>query len=793
MIVEKMSSCCTGIIKMILPVIVMISGSLEAQNIPTGTWREHLPYSQGISVASTGRYVYCATPNSLFQYEINTQTITTLSKINGLSDVGFSKLAWHEPTQTLIITYTNANIDLIRNGKIHNLSDIKRTNLPINKTVNNITFKGNDVWLSTGFGVVVINLDRIEFKDTYLIGDQGAYINVNDIKFFNDTVFAATNEGIYRAALNDFLPDFANWQKWTDIPYHEHRYNTLDFFNGVPYINLYGGNGNHDTLYRWENGQWEHFVGVHGYEFVHQIDVFDNRLLITKSDNILVLNQGLDTFRHIFNYTLGSESYPYMQSMEAVLDNRDFVWIADRLQGLVFIYDQWAYAFITPNGPSRISAFHMEAAHGNVWVASGAYSSTWSMVFRREGIFQFDGFRWNNITHHRYEMLDTLFDIVCIAADPMDPSLVYAGTWHKGIIQLKDGVPVNIFDQHNSSLSVLENPSLGVYEVGIGGITFDPQGNMWVTNAGVTQSLSVRKRNGTWRSFDISSPGVVMSDRVSGKIVIDRIGQKWVLLGRGNGIQVFNDNNTIDNPHDDQTTNITNVVGRGGLPSMNVTELAVDLDGRIWIGSDQGIAVIYSPENVFTGNYYDAQQILINQDGFDQYLLENETVTAIAVDGGNRKWIGTESSGVFLLSADGTVEIKRFHEGNSPLLSNGIRSIAINQQSGEVFFGTDRGIISYRSDATAAEMQHTDVKIFPNPVRPEYTGAITINGLVRDADVKIATVGGNVVFSTRSQGGTAVWDGKDHSGRKVPTGVYLVFSSNADGVETAVGKILFIH
>jgi len=766
--------------------------SLTAQDIPTGTWRDHLPYKRSISVASTGEVVYCATANSLFKYDIKGQTTTTLSKANGLSDVGFSKLAWHPGTSTIIIAYANANLDLIRDGKIHNLSDIKRKNLPINKEINDITFFENDAWLATGFGIVVINLERLEIKDLYLIGDQGGYVNVNDIKFFNDTVYAATNQGILRAAQGDFLADFSNWHLWNTLPYPDAHYNTLAFFNGVPYVNLYAGSGKHDTLYQFVNGQWNHLVG-HGYEYLHQLDVFHGKLLMTKSDNVLVITHDLDTFRHIYNYTPGTSTNTYLQATEAVLDDKEFVWIADLRQGLVFIYDQWAYGFIAPNGPATSNAFQMAAVENDVWVASGAYSSTWSMTFRREGVFHYDGFNWKTITYQDNPALDTIFDFVCIAPDPVDLSKVYVGTWHKGIVVLKEGKVEKIYDHTNSTMGKLENTQLGIYEVAVGGITFDQQGNLWVSTAGVTRSLSVMRPNGVWSSFDISSPGLKMSDMVSGKIVIDRIGQKWVLLGRGNGIQVFNDNNTLDNIFDDLSTNVNNIAGQGGLPSMLVTDLAIDLDGRLWIGSDKGIAVIYSPENVFTGNFYDAQQILVNQDGFDQYLLENETVTAIAVDGGNRKWIGTESSGVFLLSADGTKELARFHEGNSPLLSNGIRSIAINHRNGEVFFGTDYGIISYRADATKAEPVHGDVKVFPNPVHPGFAGPITINGLVRDADVKITTVSGDVVFSTRSQGGTAVWDGNDLSGKKVGSGVYLVFSSDQDGIETAVAKILFIR
>jgi hypothetical protein len=778
---------------LLLIITSLFSGSDGlSQDIPIGMWREHLPYKNSISVAATDKLVYCATRHSLFYYHKSLLTMSSLSKVNGLSDVGFSKLAWHANTDNLLIAYSNANIDLLQDGKITNLSDIKRQNLPINKVINNITFHEDEAWLACGFGIVVINLVKKEFKETYIIGNQGSYININDIKFFNDTIYAATDAGIYRAALKDYLPDFTNWTLWTEIPYPLHTYNTLAFFNDMPFINLSNGGGQVDTLFYREQGQWKHYT-KYGYEIIYQLDVFGDKLLMTKWDNVLVLDSQMEVYRIIFDYTAGFETVKQVTSMEAVIDEKGYVWIADAYQGLVFIYDQWAYKFIAPNGPGSKEAFHMYSSDNDLWIASGAYSSTWSMTFKRDGLFHYNGTEWRTVNGSTDPMIDSLFDFVCVAIDPSDPTKVYAGTWDRGLIFLKDGKAVKIYDQTNSSLSVLENNALGVYKVAIGGLTFDSKGNVWMTNAGVTKSLSVMRPDGTWISYDISSADMKMVDRVSGKIVIDRIGQKWVLLGRGYGLQVFNDNNTLYNTSDDKTANISSTTGRGALPSTVVTDIAIDLEGRLWIGSDKGIAVIYSPENVFSGYSYDAQQILVNQDGYDNYLLENEIVTAIAVDGGNRKWVGTEQSGVFLLSPDGTREIARFHEGNSPLLSNGIRGIDINQVTGEVFFATDKGIISFRSDATRANETHEHIKVFPNPVHPDYTGAIAISGLVRDADVKITSVGGDVVFSTRANGGEAVWYGKDHSGNRVATGVYLVFSSDAQGMETAVAKILFIR
>ena len=220
--------------------------------------------------------------------------------------------------------------------------------------------------------------------------------------------------------------------------------------------------------------------------------------------------------------------------------------------------------------------------------------------------------------------------------------------------------------------------------------------------------------------------------------------------------------------------------------------IAEDLDGDIWVGTDQGIVVYYYPENVFEDSDFHAQRIILTIGDVTQYLLNTEMITAIAIDGANRKWLGTKSSGVYLVSENGTEEIHHFTEGNSPLLSNQINDIGINHETGEIFFATDKGLISYRGSATMGSDEFRDVYVYPNPVRENYDGDITIRGLVSDVNVKITDISGNIVYETTAEGGQATWNGKNFSGSRVSTGIYLVFCSNDDGSKTYITKLLFI-
>jgi ligand-binding sensor domain-containing protein len=364
-------------------------------------------------------------------------------------------------------------------------------------------------------------------------------------------------------------------------------------------------------------------------------------------------------------------------------------------------------------------------------------------------------------------------------------------TWGYGIIYLEKMQKKAVYNPSNSSLqTIIPGDFCRVY-----GMAFDKNMNLWVTNSGVSNPISVLSADGKWTSLNygpaINAPNV-------SKLLIDSGNRKWVILPRGNGLFVFDDNGTPGDIRDDTYTRVSIADNAGNEISNFVYDIAEDLEGNIWVGTASGPVVYYHPAAVFegpqAGGY--AQQILVPRNdgsGLGDYLLSTETITSIAVDGANRKWFGTRNSGVYLISADGLKQIHHFTRENSPLLSNTINSITIDGQTGEVFFATDKGIVSYRGTATSGGDSFGKVYVFPNPVRETYHGDITITGLARNVNVKITDISGNLVFETKALGGQAVWNGKNFDGRRVATGVYLVFCTNEDGSKTYVTKLLFIH
>jgi hypothetical protein len=312
---------------------------------------------------------------------------------------------------------------------------------------------------------------------------------------------------------------------------------------------------------------------------------------------------------------------------------------------------------------------------------------------------------------------------------------------------------------------------------------------MWVSNIGALVPICVRKDDETWLEFQ---PPFSLDQNWLTQIAFDDYNQVWFVIPR-QGIMVFNYGTDLENKSDDLFKKLINVPGQGNLPSLNVNCMATDRDGNIWVGTDIGVTVFYCPGDVLTEFGCDAQQIVITaSDGYNGYLLGTENVKRIAIDGANRKWFATDN-GVWLFSEDGTEQILNFNADNSPLLSDFVTSLDIDNTTGEVYIGTEKGLIVYRSDATQGPSNSCAPLVYPNPVRENYQGPIAISGIVNDAEIKITDAEGNLIYKTQALGGQVIWDGKNYNGERAGTGVYLVFASNEDGSATCITKLLVIN
>jgi len=760
-----------------------------------GTWRDHFPYNQCIDICAANNFIYAATANSVFSYDQFTGEINRFNKTNTLSDVGISAIEYDPVSRFIVVGYSNGNVDLFNEKEVYNIPFIKFSTLIGDKTIYDIYPYGDRIFLSTGFGVVVVDVPGKEIKETYFIGTSGEALRVRDIAINGQTIYAATEQGLRTAEVNNtFLSNFENWSTISDLPGNNPPTH-IEFFdnnmvlaipaetsdtvwskevNGVDWTARFPLDNFHVNQL-WSNGEWFTVSGNYAYWYSH--NNLDSRIVISMVANRLL---------HTFN---------------SLIDFNGYAWAADKFSGLMLSKDPFGFEdiLISPEGPSSDDCRRITAYNNNIWIAHGGVRADWGNNFNSDGVSAFVDDRWIAISADTMQSAGLHFnnsnqyvmDFTDFAVDPIDNSTVYAASWEEGL--LKVDIPNRrLIPMNGTTTSGPDSDGITAQyqRIAVGGVAFSDEGILWCTNGYTKNALHAMDREGNFYDYDFGS--AIGDDEKVADLLISENGFIWAnVIGRG--LLVLNNNGTLDVFSDDNFKLLTDIEGNGKLPSKDVLCMEEDLDGEVWVGTAAGLSIFYNPGAIFEEGNFDSEQILIQQEGNTQILLETEAINCIEIDGSNRKWIGTKSSGVYLLSDDGLREVYHFTEENSPLPSNTVYDIGINHSNGEVFFATENGVVGFFSTATNFDNEMTSVRVFPNPVRPDYDGNITIDGLAYNTSVKITDIQGNILFETESEGGRAVWNGQLSDGSKPATGVYLVYVSTPLGTADEVRKLTFIR
>ena len=740
---------------------------------PIGYWRDHLPYHSAIDVAVGNNQIFCATPYSLFSIDLSDNSVSRKSRVNGLHETGISAIEYDGVNSKLFIGYKTSNIDIVYRNDVFNIPDIKIDNIIGDKTIYNVFSLGKYFYLSTGLGVVVIDAEKYEVKDSWFIGNSGGQVKVKGFTADNSFYYAATNEGLKRTTINTVDPaNYLNWQNLSGL-----NGLSIGSCNDVVTVSSKIFVLTNDSVFVQNGNIWNLFFTENGWK-IKSINSSSGKLIVCQVNNtnakITSLNVDGTIARTI------QQAGTVVQPMKAILENNNY-WIADSLGGLNKFTSSSSQNY-NLNSPQSIATGEIVFVNNSFYASSGTVNASWQKQNNKNGLYKFSDGQWTNYNNRQFAQLDSLPDLISVAIDPRDES-IWAGSYGGGLLHIKPGNSFEIFKQNSSITQATFDP--GSYRVS--GLAFDKDKNLWISNYGATQNIIVRKNDNTWKTF---APPFALNENAVAQIVIDDEDQKWIISPK-NGLIVFNDNKTVDNVADDKWKLYRSGSGIGNLPTNNVLSITKDKNGFIWIGTDDGIGVIQCPQNVFSSQGCDAVLPVVTQGGFNQYLFKGEEVRSIAVDGADRKWVATKN-GAFLISAEGDKVIYRFAETNSPLLSNDVKRIAIDGKTGEVYFATANGICAFRSTATESGETNNNVLVFPNPVPPGYSGTIGIRGLVNNAIVKITEMDGRLVYQTRALGGQAVWDGKDYKGKRISSGVYLVLVSNEGRKENLATKIVFI-
>ena len=763
----------------------MVVSSIVAQSV--GEWNTYLAYYKTTNIAEGNNHIYAVADGSLFSYSKEDNSITHYSRQTGLSDNDINNICFNPEVNTLLITYTNGNIDLLGENGIYNISYLLDNSNVTDKTFNNIYLYKELAYLSTNFGIIVLNMDKKEIKDTYKIN-----VKVYSVAIKDNHIYASTSSGLKYASLDSNLLDYNVWKSYslTSSEFDTDSISQICFFqDNLCLFANHNIKSKKGVYYQQPDGTIRSLLKNEDLKYM----VIQNNKLIPYTNSELYIYSSLsNSDRDLVNVGI-------INSVTSLKDANIF-WIASGTNGIKGIQKKNNnYQVILENTnddtlyPKRNYNYFMTTHKNKLLIAGGG---RWTDRWNRPGTFmEYENGKWHNFDEYKINNKFKYFwDYTGIAVDPKDPEHYFISSYGQGIAEIKEKEAIQLYTYNNSILEAIAGKNLNPFDyTRIGGITFDKGGNLWITNCEVGSVLKVLKTDGSWGSFKFNDfTNVHMAD----KITITSDNRKWINVPYGSeaGIFIFDDGGTIDDTSDDQArfirtfSDINGTIDASGYFCINE-----DKNGQVWIGSNRGPIVCENPKTSL--DKIQCKRITRPADEINDVpynFLDGEQINAIAVDGGNRKWIATQSSGVFLVSEDGMETIENFTTTNSPLPSNQINSLAINQLTGEVFIGTEKGLVSYMGDATEGKEDYSDVYAYPNPVRPEHNDHVTIVGLMNDSNVKITDLKGNIIYQGKSAGGTFTWDCRSRKGGRVATGVYLVFSATPEAKESVVTKIMVV-
>jgi len=763
---------------------ILLALTLSGQNAPRA-WHDHIGISASNSVTKLKNTIYASNKNGVIRFDEFKKEIEQLNKSNGLNDVGVKLLRTNAYNNKLLVVYNNCNLDIIdADGTITNYPFFKNKTITGRKYVNEVTFYKNLAYLACGFGIVVFDMDKLEIRDTYYIGNQGADLEVYQVAVNDSVICAATTSGLYSSNYKkNLLNNFESWKIPKGLP--KGAYSGV-IFAANKFITCYSkylidrAVVDQDTLYVNDNGTWKIFpelkegqsiikMGTFMDSMFHLIDRYGAAIRKSKTGSLVEVLYAFNS-----KVPVGVNDVYYGKDYSQNIS----YWVADELHGLYQNY----YSFlddkpITVNGIRKNYIANIDVYNGTVAIAPSYPEPSGATIFLREGLNVLKNGTWSYIP-----ALDSanneILDFTSVHLDRKDRSVMWAASWYTGIFKYKNGVLEKTYHVNNSPLTDLFNGMTHCIS-----LTSDAEGNVWFAQSDSKDLIGVIKRDGSMLKYRFDA------GKFTRKIFIDKNKQLWALHEAGAGITVmkFNNFNIVS------TRTLLATEGAGNLGSNAVYSIAEDQDGRIWVGTEAGIRVFYSPSNITTASIFDAQPIKIVQDGNVELLLEKETVTSIVIDGANNKWVGTRTGGIYCFTPDGITQLYHFTAINSPLYSDNIIDLNYDAITGDVFIATEMGLQSFRSTVLNGSSDLSGVVAFPNPVRPGYAGTVLIKGLMDNSIVKIADPSGNVAWEAKSDGGQVEWPITNFSGSRVTSGVYIIFATNEDGSEKVVSKILVMN
>lgn len=764
------------------------STSNEIQN-----WIPHISYSGVITqIVQNKDKIYNLTDGKLFIYDRSDESLEEFIKYDG-GNTDIKNITYSQKYKCLILTRNDANIELLYDDLSYiNIADLKNSSLNIVKTINSIFINESDAYLATDFGFTIINLDKAEVKESGIFN-----IPFHSICIYENKLIASTANGILAADLNANLQDISNWTEFALsklLKNQNYKFEDKEISNILNYEDQLYFIVPQKAIYILQTPELVEPIQM-GSKPTSILKTGNNHLLVTEKTKLwdytdkghftqLDMSDQIDSVTYIIPNEGKSNEY----WLSATGNNLSLI----KKNGDTF---EFLNRYLHPVGPATNYIFSQEQQNKQLLITGGGFYNERDYKSASISILKKD--YWSNIYQGQINQESGInaMDFGYAISDPLDPSHLFASSWGEGLYEFKDNKFVKRYDKTNSTIEELSRPD-GFKATRVSGMIFDKNNNLWVLNSMVESIIKIYQKNGQWTK--LFYPEIADRNTNPKNILIDKHSNKWITtFGEQDYIFVLNDNGTISNSADDKRLYV-NTFKDGNNNSYFITDIngiAEDTNGSMWLSTNIGPFRTQNITSTFPTNL-DFNRIKVKKDANSNViitLLEDVPTNAIAIDGANRKWIATQNAGVYLLSTDNSTILEHFTIDNSPLPSNNILSLSIDPENGNVFFGSDRGLIAYKGKVTPASDSFSNIYVYPNPVRPDYSGVITVSGLKLNSHIKITDLRGNLIIEGSSLGGQFIWNGNNAKGKRVDTGVYLVFGSDQNNSESIVTKIMIVN
>jgi len=744
--------------KHLLSVILsLLMYTLQAQNI-IGDWQKHYAFENGLQLSASNNALFCLSESGLFSYSLLGE-VSIYDKLNGLSDLNISIAQWSTDNDLLFIAYDNGNIDLLTKNNVYNIPDIKIFNINSDKRINDVYFYAKYAYLACNFALVVIDLEKKELSETYYIGSEGEPANITSVAIVNNYIYAGSEDFLKRIKLDDNnISDYRNWE-------------TKDVYNGS-YFDIINVNEEVFFARKKPSSVVDILKGEELNVFINNLSDFssikylEDEFFIVAEGQLNIYNNEGEKIDNINKYYLDGNLYK--SDFNDALKWNSKYYFADKNNALLQFVDVDNTKEINVNGPVSNSIVDMMFADDKIFTLLEESGKTYLNTYG------------NSFWSHKIEQNIPLLaeeNILSFVADKIKTNKIFVSTNKSNIYSLinttaeKIIVP-EIFKPMNASL-----------------MATDKKGQLWMLDNNDDLSVKVKTQDNKW--YELLYTKIKYKEYK--KLLCLASGDKWMLSKQGDHIFAFNENKTLNNIENDATISFVPSDKDDNVLANLVHDMIEDQNANMWLATDKGVVVYSQASHIFREGDFYASRPIVNIDDENFYLLGTENVNCISIDGANRKWLGTKSSGLFLVSENGDKQLKHFNINNSPLPSNNILDICVNNANGELLIKTDKGLVSYKTSVTKGENNFDNLYVYPNPVRENYNSNIVITGLMQGASVKITNINAQLVAEGFAKGGQFVWDGKNLNNNRLSTGVYLIFCSNKDGSKSKIIKLLFIN